>query len=184
MNYEAAFSKTYFDGAAWAIPGAREVMQEMSAHFASPNSYLTDGRGLAYSYGFFSPKHPGAGQFYLMTFQDKAGKQLDGNLAYRLLVPPKAPVNQYWSATVYDRATHGLIRNLPWSSRSSQTPGLQKSADGAVEIFFAAKPPAAKESNWVPTKAGGQFEVLIRFYGPEKSLFDKTWKLPDIEQVN
>jgi hypothetical protein len=27
------------------------------------------------------------------------------------------------------------------------------------------------------------FEALFRFYGPEKPLFDKTWKLPDIEKV-
>ena len=40
-----------------------------------------------------------------------------------------------------------------------------------------------KESNWVPTIANGKFEVLFRFYGPEKPLFDKTWKLPDIEKV-
>jgi hypothetical protein len=33
------------------------------------------------------------------------------------------------------------------------------------------------------TSAGGKFEVLFRLYGPEKPLFDKTWKLPDIEQV-
>jgi len=25
--------------------------------------------------------------------------------------------------------------------------------------------------------------VLFRFYGPEKPLFDKTWKLPDIERI-
>jgi hypothetical protein len=24
----------------------------------------------------------------------------------------------------------------------------------------------------------------IRFYGPKKPLFDKTWKLPDIERMN
>ena len=40
-----------------------------------------------------------------------------------------------------------------------------------------------KESNWVPTSAEGKFEVLFRFYGPEKPFFDKTWKLPDIEKV-
>ena len=36
---------------------------------------------------------------------------------------------------------------------------------------------------WIPTKADGQFEVLFRFCGPEKPLFDKTWKLPDIEKA-
>jgi hypothetical protein len=25
--------------------------------------------------------------------------------------------------------------------------------------------------------------VLFRFYGPEKPLFEKTWRLPDIEKV-
>jgi hypothetical protein len=35
----------------------------------------------------------------------------------------------------------------------------------------------------VPTKPGGQFEVLFRLYGPEKPLFDRTWNLPDVEEV-
>jgi hypothetical protein len=52
-----------------------------------------------------------------------------------------------------------------------------------VDIYFGAKPPEGNESNWIPTKSGGQFEVLFRFYGPEKALFEKTWKLPDIEEV-
>lgn len=32
-------------------------------------------------------------------------------------------------------------------------------------------------------KPTGRFEALFRFYRPEKALFDKTWKLPDIEEV-
>ena len=93
------------------------------------------------------------------------------------------PVKQYWSVTAYDRATHALIRDTKWSSRSSQTPGLQKNADGSVDIYFASKAPDGKESNWIPTDAKGRFEALFRFYGPEKPLFDKTWVLPDIEKV-
>jgi hypothetical protein len=33
------------------------------------------------------------------------------------------------------------------------------------------------------TSAKGQFEVVFRFYGPGKPLFEKTWKLPDIERA-
>jgi hypothetical protein len=182
-KYQAAFSPAYFEGTGWAVPGAKEVMEGMSTQFANPDSYPIDGRGLAYSLAFFSPKHLGAGQFYLMTFKDKAGKPFDGSGTYRLHVPPNAPVKQYWSATIYDRATHALIRNLPWSSRSSQTPGLQANADGSVDVYFGPKAPGGNESNWVPTSASGKFEVLFRFYGPEKALFEKTWKLPDIEEV-
>jgi hypothetical protein len=69
-----------------------------------------------------------------------------------------------------------------WSSRSSLTPGLQKNADGSVDVYFGSEAPASKESNWVPTKNGGEFEVLFRFYGPDKTLFEKKWKLPNIEK--
>ena len=85
--------------------------------------------------------------------------------------------------TVYDRDTHAFIREAKWVGRSSQTPGLQKNADGSTDIFFGPAAPAGKESNWVPTDPDGRFEVLARFYGPQKPLFDKTWKLPDIEKV-
>jgi Uncharacterized conserved protein len=182
-RYEANFSLPYFEGTGWAVPGSPELMKGLSTQFADPNSYPIDTRGLIYSLAFFSPKHLGAGQFYLMTFKDKTGKPFDGSGTYRLHVPPNAPVKQYWSATVYDRATHGLIRNLSRSSRSSQSPELQKNADGSVDVYFGPKAPEGKESNWVPTSAAGKFEVLFRFYGPEKALFDKTWKLPDIEKM-
>ena len=123
------------------------------------------------------------GQFYLMTIKDKDGNTFVGSRTYRLHVPANPPVKLYWSATVYDRATHALIRDLRWSSRSSNTPGLQKNTDGSVDVYFAAKAPAGKESNWVPTDARGGFEVLFRLYGPEKEFFDKKWLLPDIEKV-
>jgi hypothetical protein len=60
---------------------------------------------------------------------------------------------------------------------------MQKNADGSVDLYFAPTAPAGKEANWIPTNANGQFEVLFRLYGPEKAFFDKTWKLPDVEQV-
>ena len=52
-----------------------------------------------------------------------------------------------------------------------------------MDIYFGPAAPAGKESNWVPTRAGGRFEVLFRLYGPDKTFFDKTWQLPDIEEA-
>jgi hypothetical protein len=60
-KYQAAFSPAYFEGTGWAVPGAKEVMEGMSTQFANPDSYPIDGRGLAYSLAFFSPKHLGPG---------------------------------------------------------------------------------------------------------------------------
>jgi hypothetical protein len=184
LKYQAYFSPPYFDGTHWALPASRELLDGMSTFFANPNSYPSDARGITYSMAFFSPKRSSVGSFYLMTISDKNGQFFDGGSTYRLTVPANAPVTQYWSATVYDRTTHGLIRNLPWPSRSSQTPGLRKNPNGSVDIYFGPKAPPSGEANWVPTSADSKFEMLFRFYGPEKALFDKAWKLPDIEKLS
>lgn len=181
-RYEKLFSP-YYDGRQWAIPASKEVIEGMSTNFATSDSYPVDGRGVSYSFVYFSAKHLGEGQFYLMTIKDKDGQAFDGGSSYRLTVPANAPAKLYWSATVYDRATHAMIRDQRWASRASTTPGLQKNADGSVDIWFGPEAPAGEESNWVPTKADGEFEVLFRLYGPEKPLFDKTWVLPDVEKV-
>lgn len=186
QKYESMFTP-FYEGRRWALPVLPDVLKGLQTQFSNPDSYPVEGRGVTYTMAFFSPKHSGdagGGSFYLMTLKDNQGKALDGSRTYRLTVPANAPVKQFWSATAYDRATHGLIRNLPWSSRSSQTTGLQKNTDGSVDVYFGPQAPVGKESNWVPTRAGAGFEVLFRCYGPEKPLFDKTWKLPDIEKVN
>jgi hypothetical protein len=40
-----------------------------------------------YSMAYFSAKHLGAGQYYLMTTKDKDGKAFDGGSTYRLRAP-------------------------------------------------------------------------------------------------
>jgi hypothetical protein len=182
-RYEASLSSPYYEGGHWARPGSRELFEGQATFFDKPDVYPVDDRGVTFSYAYFTPKHLGTGSSYLLTIADRDGRLLEGSTNYRLTVPAHVPVRQYWSATVYDRATHAPIKHARWPSRSSQTPGLQKNADGSVEVFFGPRPPNDSESNWVPTTTDGGFEVLFRFYGPEKSLFDKTWRLPDIERV-
>jgi hypothetical protein len=165
------------------LPVAPNVLSGLSSLFAKPGVYPVDDRGAFFSFAFASVKHLGPGQFYLVTIREKDGKPFDGGNNYRVRVPARAPVSLYWSATVYDRDTHGLIRDQKWSSRGSNSQGLQMNADGSVDIFFGPAAPAGRESNWVPTMAGRGWEVMFRFYGPEKPLFDKSWQLPDVEKI-
>lgn len=182
-RYEKALAAPYFDTSRWALPALPDYIEGAATGFSDPDSYPVNDRGLVFTYAFFTPKHLGEGQFYLMTVKDKDGENFSGRNSYRLTVPANAPVRLYWSATVYDRATHALIRDQQRASRSSQSPGLQQNADGSVDVYFGAEAPAGKETNWVPTNPEAEFEVLFRFYGPEKPLFDKTWKLPDVERM-
>ena len=173
----------FYEGRRWFFPASEEFHTNVLTFFTTPDSFPVDDRGTVYTLAFFSAKHLGESQYYLMTTTDRDGKPMDGNTNYRLHVPPKVPVNQYWSMTVYNRATHSFIRNARWLGRSSQTPGLKTNADGSVDIYFGPAAPTSGESNWVPTDPKGRFEVLARFYGPDKALFDKTWKLSDIERL-
>jgi hypothetical protein len=183
-RYESVFTTSFNEGKQWVLPALPGVTESMMTNFADPDAYPVDGRGVAYSMAYFSAKHLGAGQYYLMTIRDKDRNPLDGGASYKLTVPANAPVNLYWSATVYDRATHALIRDMPYSSRASTTAGLVENADGSVDVYFGPKAPAGQEANWVPTNPAGRFEVLFRLYGPEKPFFDKQWVLPDIEKIN
>jgi hypothetical protein len=174
----------YYEGRHWFFPISEEMHQNVLSGFHTPDSYPVDNRAAAYTIAFFSAKHVGESQYYLMTTLDRDGQLLEGGASYRLNVPANVPANQYWSMTVYNRETHTFIRHARWVGRSSQTPGLQVNADGSVDLFFGPAAPAGREANWIPTDPEGRFEVLARFYGPEKPLFDKTWKLPDIERVD
>jgi hypothetical protein len=182
MRYESTF-EPFNRGTRWFLPAAKDLLDAVESGFTASGSYPIDGRGLAYYYAFSSIKHMGAGQFYLFFARDKDGDPMDGSATYRLTVPAHPPVKQYWSVVLYDFTTHALIRDTARSSRSSQSQGLKTNADGSVDFYFGPHAPAGNESNWIPTKAGGRFEALFRFYGPEKALFDKTWVLPDIERA-
>jgi hypothetical protein len=82
--------------------------------------------------------------------------------------------------TASDRATHALIRGMSHASRSSQSPGLRTDADGSVSLYLGPESPAGHEPNWIPTSRDGDFEVLLRIYGPKPPRYDKTWKLLDV----
>jgi len=184
LKYENGFVPPFFEGTRWGLPLPPETRDGLGNMFADPNEYGLDGRAVMYHMAYFSPKVFGGGQFYLMNISDRAGKPLEGNKTYRLTVPPNAPIQQYWSATAYDRQTHALIRGMSRSSLASNDTAVQKNADGSTDIYFGPAAPAGKESNWVPTDPKRQFELLFRLYGPKKELFDKTWKLPDVQEVN
>ena len=183
-RYEDLYTKPFYEGTSWAFPVTEEFATGVRNNFSDPNSYPTDMRGLLYTFIFFSAKHVGEGQWYLLAIADKDKQILNGSMNYRLNVPANVPVRQYWSITVYDAATHAFIRNFIRFNRSSQSPGIQKNADGSVDIYFGPKAPEGKEANWIPTNPGGTFELMARFYGPDKAFFTKAWQLGNIEKIN
>jgi len=181
QRFESQFSPSFYEGTHWALPVSPDVVHGQSDGYARQDDYPIFARGVTYAMAFVGVKRLGTAQYFLMSIKDHAGRDLEGARNYRLTIPAHVPVSQFWSVAVYDRKTHGLIRNLPVSSHSSQESALQKNPDGSVNIYFGPKALAGKEPNWIPTDASGRFEVLMRFYGPDKALFEKTWKLSDMQ---
>lgn len=182
-RYARLYETPFYDDARWALPASPALIDATTTNYANPDAYPVDDRATSYSMAFFSAKHLGTGQFYLMAISDDNGDPLDGSATYRLTVPAHVPVTLYWSVTAYNRATHTLIRDVPWASRSSHTPALVADDDGSVEIVFGPTSPAGTGGNWIPTKGGEHFEVLCRFYGPQPPFYDKTWRLTDLQRT-
>jgi hypothetical protein len=179
QRYDAGFPP-FWEGSHWTLPAPPEAIASQGTAYAEHDKYPIDARGVAYTYAYVAIKRLGAGQFYLISIRDKDGNPYDGSRTYRLTVPPRVPIEQYWSVTAYDRQTHALIRDVPRPSRSSQIAEMQKNADGSIDVFFGPAAPAGKESNWVPTDPRRGFELMFRLYGPKKEFFEKSWVLPDV----
>jgi len=182
QRYDAGFP-VINAGIRWFPAAMPEMVKAAQSGYADPNAYPLDVRGVTYTLGFTGIKRIGTAQFYLMADKDKGGQDFDGAASYRLSVPASAPVKQYWSVAVYDRETHALVRNMPSASRASISSGIQKNADGSVDVYFGPKAPDGKQANWVPTDPARKFELLFRLYGPEKDFFEKKWVLPDVEKA-
>lgn len=86
-------------------------------------------------------------------------------------------------------STHGEALNSRWyhervagsAPRQKHFQGIRR---GSTDIYFGPKAPEGNDSNWIPSKAGGRYLLLFRFYKPGKEVADKTWQLPDIVRTN
>jgi len=130
-----------------------------------------------------APKRPGPSSAYLGAYKDQAGKWLDGGNSYRLHVPPDPPIKLFWSVTLYDVDTRALIVNKQQIADRSSRMDLRKNDDGSVDIYTGPEAPAGFEQNWIPTAPGKNWFAYFRFYQPTEPYFDRSWPLPDFEQV-
>ena len=74
----------FYEGEHWFFPSTEEMIQNVMSDWQTPDSYPIDARGTAYTLAFFSAKHLGESQYYLLAGNDKEGRPLDGKTSYRL----------------------------------------------------------------------------------------------------
>lgn len=120
---------------------------------------------------------------YRGYLQDSQGRPLNaGPRTYTLRFAPGQlpPTNAFWSLTLYDTRTRGLVGNAltRYQITSRMLDHLQMDADGGLTLYLQNQSPGvAKESNWLPTP-NGAFYGLLRLYLPRDEVIDGSWQAP------
>ena len=167
----------------WVVP-TPPITMKTEFRWDMPDYFGVDARAVALSQYFCPTAKLGTGSFYFGTFHDHRGAPLEGGTNYRLSVPSDVPVREFWSVTVYSLKTSSFFLDAPRLTLGSLDKDLRQNADGTVDLYFGPKPLAGHESNWIYTESGQKWFPWFRVYGPEKAIFDKGWRLPDIENIS
>jgi hypothetical protein len=124
-----------------------------------------------------------ARRFDVRTTCDSSGEPLHELRSYRLRVPAGVPARRLWSVAVYDLDTASFIRHAPRVSIDSNDRLLPANADGTVDVYFGRRPPNGREANWISTAGCRQWYAVFTLVGPRQPVFDRSWRLGDIEAV-
>ncbi|EAW0724329.1 DUF1254 domain-containing protein [Salmonella enterica] len=126
---------------------------------------------------------PGKGAYYMIAFDDKEGKHLDGEKSYHLHLPANIPARLFWSVTLYEAENaSGLATSQPFPSLGKLDNPVQN-ADGSTDLYIGPKAPQGKEKNWLATAPERGFFAILRLYAPEEAALNGSWKPGDIEEV-
>jgi hypothetical protein len=107
---------------------------------------------------------------------------------YRLTLPSAPPAAGFWSLTLYEATPEGrlfLTENpIGRHALSDWTPGLQREADGSIEIWIGRSDPGGRHTaNWLPAPASGAFALILRGYGPDFALTERRYKPGAVEPL-
>ncbi|KJY83990.1 hypothetical protein TW81_06610 [Vibrio galatheae] len=164
--------------AALAKLTTRTASNEDNIGLFGPREYLKDdyeSRAVGAMIGLYGQNESEA--VYFSYQKDSQGKPLDGNKIYQLKFEQAPPVSLFWSLTMYNLPQRLLVDNsIDRYSIGDRTKGLITNNDGSITITLSSKNPG-KDKNWLPTPKG-PFFMVMRMYGPEESILNKTWPRP------
>ena len=121
---------------------------------------------------------------YPNTSVDDKGEALTGARKYvlRFDAGNLPPVPVFRNIAMYASDMLFVENEFGRYSIGSTTDGLKKDADGSLTIVIQKDRPS-DTSNWLPAPAGN-FNLTLRFYGPETPVLDGSYRLPAVKRAD
>jgi hypothetical protein len=186
LQVNPRYDEPYWEGTSWYKSFDFDIPQETETIAQIDQRATWFYEAVGSTKGMVSPT-PGAGQIYMTTKRDSNGDMLRADRNYKLHVPAKVPVKQFWSLTLYSENTRRPYDNGGTETRDvsldSRTKELKYNNDGSIDLFIGPDAPAGFEMNHMKTVGGDGWFVYFRLYAPEQAFFDKSFRLPDFEMV-
>jgi len=91
------------------------------------------------------------------------------------------PVSVFWNMAMYGSDMLFVGNDFGRYSIGSTTDGLKKGFDGSLTILIQKDQPP-DTSNWLPAPVGN-FNLTMRFYGPQTPVLDGSYRLPPVKRI-
>ncbi len=122
---------------------------------------------------------------YPSALADTSGKPFSSDHRYVLHFSKEQlpPVRAFWSLAMYDQRQ--LFSANPIDRYSiGDRDTLKFNEDGSLDLYIQRESPgAARESNWLPAPAQGNFSMTLRLYWPKADALNGSWVPPAVQQV-
>lgn len=90
------------------------------------------------------------------------------------------PARAFWSITLYGPDRFLVANTADRYAVGDRSPGLVTDADGSLDVYLQATPPAGHQANWIPTPTGA-FTLTLRIYLPGPSVLDGSYHVPAVQ---
>ncbi|WP_413578181.1 DUF1214 domain-containing protein [Bdellovibrio sp. HCB290] len=125
---------------------------------------------------------------YYTALKNTQGEALNGNTTYAMTFPkgktPDKFAKYFWSIVCVDTKDFKVIPNPDNKFIINNQTGVKPNEDGSLTLYFANKlPQGVPKENWMPTPAGENYNLTLRFYGPSDELQKGKYFPPALTKI-
>ncbi|MCK5730497.1 MAG: DUF1214 domain-containing protein, partial [Draconibacterium sp.] len=125
---------------------------------------------------------------YYIGEKDSEGNPLSGDevyvIHYKAEDVPQSRVNSYWSLTLMSLPDYRVIPNEMSRFNLNNISDLTFEEDGSLILYLASElPENAPENNWLPSPAGKNFTLNLRYYVAKPEVLNGEYYATELKKI-